>query len=311
MKDKIIQIGTRKSKLALWQAENIQLSLLKAGLKSKLIPIETKGDKTLGVSIAKIGSKGVFTEELEQMLVSGEIDIAVHSAKDLPSTLPDGFGICSFGEREDPSDVLISESPIESIDQVSGLKIGTSSTRRIAILKSLYPAVSLVDMRGNLNTRIAKMRSGNCDVLILAYAGVKRLGLSDLIQLRLSIEDFTPPAGQGSIAIEFHENSDPKLIAAIRKTTNHPETEHSIVAERAYLSAMNGGCSIPIFAHARIQGDRIMLTAGIISLDGAEQVKMKLTGSDPLQVGTELAEKVLENNGKAILDKINEEFKTQ
>jgi len=303
-----IRIGTRSSKLALWQAYYVQDLLSKNGLKSEIVTIDTKGDKILDVTIAKIGSKGVFTVEIEEMLQSGEIDIAVHSAKDMQSVLPNGFELIAFGKREKVNDVLVSNQENLHIEKDS-LTIGTSSTRRIALLKEYYPHLRTVSVRGNLQTRIRKMKEGVCDALLLAYAGAHRMGFDDMIVHEFDKEKFVPAVGQGSIAIEVHQSSDKDLSAKIRTIINHSKSEITLLAERAYLKIMNGGCSIPIFGLAYIDGDRVILNGGIISLNGQKKVVHQTVSSidNPEKAGEQLAEYVLENGGREILLEIREE----
>src|SRR5690554_1954659 len=198
-----INIGTRRSKLALWQAYYVQDLLKKAGMDTNIVEIETKGDKILDVSIAKIGSKGVFTEELEEQLRNGDIDIAVHSAKDMQSELPAGFEIIAFTVREQINDVVVSrDKNLRLADSSRSITVGSSSVRRRAMLKAYYPHIKVVEMRGNLQTRIRKMDAGDCDAILLAYAGVHRMGYNDLIAEVLPEDQFIPPVGQGSVAIE-------------------------------------------------------------------------------------------------------------
>ena len=247
----VIRIGSRKSKLAVWQAKYVSGLLEARGIKTDLHLIETKGDKVQNVSIAKIGSKGVFTEELESLLVNGKVDVAVHSAKDLQSELPDSFEIIAFSQREFIDDVIVSDTPVDLED--SGLILGTSSTRRTATLKHFYPHIKTVDMRGNLQTRIQKMRSGICQGLVLAGAGVHRMKYDDLIKVRLPMDQFIPPVGQGALAIEAHINLDKEKRSIIREVVNHAETERILLAERAFLRKLEGGCSIPVFANAHLE----------------------------------------------------------
>ncbi|MFY0600986.1 MAG: hydroxymethylbilane synthase [Cyclobacteriaceae bacterium] len=296
-----IRIGTRKSKLALWQAEHVADRLKADGLEVEMVLMETKGDKVLDVSIAKIGSKGVFTEELEDKLASGEIDIAVHSAKDMQSSLGDGFELIAFGEREVVNDVIVSD---KEVDLDKPIILGTSSTRRIATLRHFYPNVKTVEVRGNLQTRIEKMKSGLCDGLLLAYAGVHRMGYHDMIKHKLSLEEFTPAVGQGSIAIEAHTSLSEEKRARIRHLINDPDTEKRLLAERAFLKKLEGGCSIPVFALAHLKGDRIDIDGGIISLDGAERIVKSQSGTDPEALGTSLAENLLSSGGDKILEEI-------
>lgn len=305
--NRVIKIGTRGSKLALWQAYHVEDLLNKAGLASEIVIIDTKGDQVLDVSISKIGSKGVFTQELEDQLLDGRIDIAVHSAKDMQSNLADDFEIIAFTEREKENDILLSHKKGISISDSSTLLVlGTSSTRRIATLKHFYPHVKTVDVRGNLQTRIRKMEEGLCDALLLAYAGVHRMGYDGMIAEFLDLREFTPAVGQGSVAIESAKSLDPKLRQAIIQACNHPETEARLRAERAYLRVLEGGCSIPVFAMATLEGSDLHLNGGIVSLDGKERITFSLQGSslDPEALGEEMASKVLSSGGKEILNEI-------
>ena len=307
-----IKIGTRKSKLALWQANFVKDELSKHGIQVELLPIETKGDKVLNVSIAKIGSKGVFTEELEQMLENGEIDIAIHSAKDLPSELPSQFEILAFSSREKENDVLISQNKsLQLKDKYSAFKIGTSSTRRIATLAHYYPNIKTVEIRGNLQTRIRKMESGHCDALLLAYAGVSRMEYGELINQELSLDIFTPAVGQGSLAVEIATSLSTEKKERVREIINDPQTEKKLLAERAYLRKLKGGCSIPAFANAQIHKDEIRLQAGIFSLDGKELIKKARSGNidDPEYIGRSLGEEILGDGGSSVLEQINKELK--
>jgi len=303
-----IRIGTRSSKLALWQAEKVAAALHEGGYDTELVHIETKGDKVLDVSLAKIGSKGVFTEEIEVMLAQGDIDIAVHSAKDMPSSLPQGFKLIAFGEREEVYDVLLSTKKV-SIEG-EGLVLGTSSTRRLAQLARYYPQHRTITIRGNLQTRIRKLEEGQCDALLLAYAGVKRMGYEHLIQDRLPLERFTTPAGQGSVTIEVHEQLDQNLQADIRQLFNHPIAERCILAERSFLSVLGGGCSVPVFALATPNTDgAIRLKGGVLSLDGHTLIESAYTDTDAVRLGQLAAQSVIDQGGRAILDAIKKELK--
>lgn len=302
-----VSIGSRKSKLAMWQTDTVAAMLEKDGITTKINSMETKGDKILNVSIAKIGSKGVFTEELEEQLHSGVTDIAVHSAKDMQSILPDGFELIAFTEREKPNDVLLSRNKaIDLSDTSQKLKIGTSSVRRVALLKHFYPHVETVEMRGNLQTRIAKMDAGDCDALMLAYAGVKRMEYEDMIVKIFSEDEFIPPVGQGCIAIESATNIDAEKRKSIRSCLNNPESEICLLAERAYLRVMEGGCSIPAFGLAKFDGNQITLRGGLASLDGKTVLVKTETGTKEQaeEVGKRLAEYILSNGGKEILASI-------
>lgn len=307
----LLKIGTRKSKLAMWQAEFVQETLMKGGVEAILVPIETKGDKVLDVSISKIGSKGVFTEELEEMLDSGEVDMAVHSAKDLPSELPSRFDILAFSSREKENDVVVSHNrSFKLTDRAVSFRIGTSSTRRIATLSYHFPNVQTVEIRGNLQTRISKMESGLCDALLLAYAGVARMGYDQMINQMLSLDIFTPAVGQGSLAIEVSTRLSEEKKQKIRTLLNDPVTEMRLLAERAFLRKLRGGCSIPAFANAQVENDEIVLTAGLYSLDGSKLIKKSGRGSihDPKKLGAALGEEILNSGGAEILTQINKEL---
>lgn len=300
----ILKIGTRGSKLALWQAYFVQDLLLKSGIESQIEIIETKGDKILDVTLSKIGSKGVFTEELEQKLISSEIDIAVHSAKDLPSHLPNELEIIAFTKREIANDVIVSFDSNFILKNDSSITIGSSSTRRVAFLRKYYPNIKIIDMRGNLQTRFQKLKSGDCDAMLLAFAGVHRMNLEEYIVAHLPLNQFIPPVGQGSVAIECAKNLDFNLKKLIKNALNDLETEQCLLAERSFLAEMNGGCSIPTFAYAQFLNQKIEINGGIISLDGTQKVELNQIGSDAIQVGKELATQVLMAGGDAILKEI-------
>lgn len=302
-----IRIGSRKSKLAMWQTETVARMLNNAGFATEIITMETKGDRILDTSIAKIGSKGVFTEELEEKLARGEIDIAVHSAKDMPSRLPDGFSLIAFTERERVNDVLLSRDPGLSLeDRDRPVRVGTSSVRRIALLGHYYPHVETVDMRGNLQTRVKKMESGICDALMLAYAGVKRMELDRMIVKTFPEDDFVPPVGQGSIAVEAAASLEAGRREKIRRCLNNRDSETCLLAERAYLQKLEGGCSIPAFALARLNGDRLTLTGGLISLDGRTDLRRTMSGGrdDAEKLGRETGLYILDNGGRELLAEI-------
>lgn len=300
-----IRIGTRGSKLALWQANYVADLIKPSGFRTEIVPIETKGDKILNVSIAKIGSKGVFTEEIEEKLLQGSIDIAVHSAKDLSSFIPDELEIIAFTEREIANDVVISNDKKFSLKH-EGVTIGTSSTRRVAFVKHFYPHAKTVSIRGNLQTRLSKLESGDCDALILAYAGVHRMGYDHLITEKIETSYFVPPVGQGSIAIECHKKLSFEKKEIIQRWVNHVETEDCVRTERAFLKTLEGGCSIPSFGYAWMEGPLITLKAGIISIDGQELIKIKSASSveNGKELGKRIANEVLAKGGDRILSEI-------
>lgn len=305
----LIKLGTRGSKLALWQAEYIRETLERGGLEVEIVIINTKGDQILDRSLSKIGSKGVFTEELEEQLRSGQIDIAQHSAKDLQSELSDDLELIAFTEREKVNDVLVSFDKSLRLDSGKPFVVGTSSTRRVAMLKHYYPHIQTVDMRGNLQTRMAKLESGACDAIILAYAGVHRMGYEEHIAEMISVDTFTPAVGQGSVALECAVSLDSEKKAKIRELCNHPKTEQQLLAERAFLRRLQGGCSIPVFGLANSsqsagEGYEVRLTGGIVSLDGTEILKETIKGMNPEEIGKALAEKILSLGGDRILEVI-------
>ncbi|NLV24193.1 MAG: hydroxymethylbilane synthase [Deltaproteobacteria bacterium] len=304
-----LRIGTRRSRLALWQARQVAMLLEAAGAATELVGIDTAGDRVLDLAIGKIGDKGVFTKELEERLRTGEIHLAVHSAKDLPSSLPPGLEICAFAEREAAHDVLLCCRRGLDIDNPRiPLRVGSSSVRRIAFLKRLFSHLQVLNVRGNLQTRIGKMKSGLCDVLMLAGAGVGRMGYEHLVCREFSPELIPPPAGQGAIAVEVSLSLGAARRRLIREAVNHPPTERAVVAERAFLRVLQGGCSIPAFAHAEFCGDELRLDAGIISLDGQRLIRERGMGAAAASasLGETVGRRVLEKGGTEILRAIKE-----
>ncbi|WP_017733823.1 hydroxymethylbilane synthase [Nafulsella turpanensis] len=306
-----IRIGTRGSKLALWQAHRVAELLGQEGVETEIITIETKGDKIQEVSIAKIGSKGVFTEEIEEQLALGNIDIAVHSAKDMQSELPAGFELIAFGEREKENDVIVSHNKdFRLTEGGKPVKLGTSSTRRVATLRKYYPQVEPVSIRGNLQTRIRKMEEGACDALLLAYAGVHRMEYDDMIVQHLSLEQFTPAVGQGAIAIEVHQTLEAAKKEAVRRCVNHSPTETRLLAERAFLYKLQGGCSVPVYAFAQLNSEEeLEISGGVIALDGQTRIHITEKGhpSAAESIGNRLAEAVISAGGAKILKEIKGE----
>jgi hydroxymethylbilane synthase len=308
----LLKIATRSSPLAMWQAHFVAQKLREAGFETELIPLETLGDKKLEVSLSKIGDKGVFTQELEQLLFLGEAHLAVHSAKDLPSRLPDGLEIIAFTEREVPIDVVVSDKPDFHLENKK-LKIGTASTRRVATLARYFPEIETVAVRGNLQTRIRKMQEGACDALLLAFAGIHRMGFIDLIQQELDFEIFTPAVGQGALAIEASTELSEELKSRIQLALGDQETKICLEAERAFLREMDGGCSVPVFGHAWKQNSILHLMGGIISLDGKEEIRETIRiqwpepeGHQHKEMGVFLARQVLDAGGASILSKIKQ-----
>ncbi|AKD03241.1 hydroxymethylbilane synthase [Pontibacter korlensis] len=307
--DRIIRIGTRGSKLALWQAENAAEKLQASGFKTELVIISTKGDQVLDKSLDKIGSKGVFTEELEVALREGQVEIAVHSAKDVQSSIPEDLELVAFMEREQVNDVILSFDPNFKLERDSKAVIGTSSTRRKALLKKYYPNIKTAESRGNLQTRLRKLEEKQFDALMLAYAGVYRMGYDNLIVHTFPEYEFVPAAGQGSVAIECAKNLDPELKKGLKEALNHTDTHVCLLAERAFLRTMEGGCSIPSFALATLTDEGVSITGGIVSLDGKTLLQETLEGPTVTveAMGEQLANTILSRGGDEILKSIRAE----
>lgn len=306
---KIIHIGTRGSKLALWQANAVADKLQQAGFATELVIISTKGDQVLDKSLDKIGSKGVFTEELEDSLRDGSIDLAVHSAKDVQSTIPADLELIAFMEREKVNDVILSFDPDFRLERDTKAVIGTSSTRRKALLKKYYPNVTTAESRGNLQTRLKKLEDKQFDALMLAYAGVVRMGYDDLVVHTFPENEFVPAAGQGSVAVECARSMDENLKKHIKQALDHEETHYCLLAERAFLKTMEGGCSIPSFALAVLKDDqKITIEGGLISLDGQQFLidTFEAPKGDAEAIGEKLAQTILGRGGDQILRDIRE-----
>lgn len=303
-----IRIATRGSRLALWQTHYVAEKLRAANFNVEIEIIQTKGDLVLDRSLDKIGAKGVFTEELEESLRNGTVDIAVHSAKDLQSTLPEDLEILAFMEREKVNDVVISFDSGFTLDR-DQIVIGTSSTRRRALLKRYYPDIITAECRGNLQTRLQKLKDGQYDAILLAYAGVFRMQYSHLITEILPEDKFVPAAGQGSIAIECAINLPIAKKLAIRNCLDHEPTHFCLTAERAFLRTMEGGCSIPSFALATLHGTHIEITGGIVSLDGQQMITDTLQAPphEADALGEKLAQNILAMGGDQILNSIKKE----
>ncbi len=309
MSETLIRLATRASRLALWQTEHVASLLNQAGLPTEIVPMQTIGDKVLDRSLTKIGAKGVFTEELEESLRRNETHLAIHSAKDVQSSLPPDLELLAFLEREQVNDVIISYQEDFDIAK-EGILLGTSSTRRKALLRRFYPLANTAEARGNLQTRLRKLQEGQYDALVLAYAGVHRMGYDDLIRHVLPSNKFVPPVGQGSIAVECSRFLDNDLKAKIKTALDHPDTHRCLLAERAFLRTMEGGCSIPSFALATLTaaGD-LHLHGGLISLSGEEYVDFTQTApaEQAEGLGMAVADYVLGHGGEAILASIREQ----
>jgi hydroxymethylbilane synthase len=301
---KEIKIGTRGSKLALTQAEWVKDRLIQKNpyLNVSLIKIKTTGDKIQDAPLAKIGGKGLFVKEIEEALLDRKIDIAVHSVKDVPTELPNGLQLSVITKREDPRDVLISRNGLTLEDLPPGSTIGTSSLRRQVQLINLRKDFNVVPLRGNLDTRLKKLVSGDLNAIIVALAGVKRLGLENMITEIIPIELIIPAIGQGALGIEIRIG-DEEIEKEIQ-FLNDEESFISISAERAFLKRLGGGCQVPIAAFGRIEGDSLRLDAMIGSTDGRIILKKHLKGNPKRaeSLGIELAERFLEEGAKEILN---------
>jgi len=298
----LLRLGTRKSKLALWQANFVKEKLEALGCKVELVPITTTGDKILDAPLAKIGGKGLFVKEIENALLAGEIDLAVHSLKDVPIIIPEGLTLSAITEREEPYDVLISRNGKKLEELPSGAVVGTSSLRRQVQIKRRRRDLKVEILRGNVDTRLRKLKEGLYDAIVLAYAGVKRMGLSG--EISQVLEDFIPAVGQGSLVIETRAE-DERVINFV-KVLNHKESWLRAVCERAFLRELQGGCQVPIGAYAWIEGDRIKIKGFISDLEGERFLEGYEEGSlqKAEEVGKRLAQRLLREGGEEILREI-------
>ncbi|MGB9802437.1 hydroxymethylbilane synthase [Desulfofundulus sp.] len=309
MKQEII-IGTRDSQLAMWQARWVleKLQKLNPGKRFILRGMKTRGDHILDVALAKIGDKGLFTKELEAALSAREIDMAVHSMKDLPTRLPEGLIIGAFCQREYPGDVLISRHGLTLDALPPGARIGTSSLRRTAQILHFRPDFNVITIRGNLNTRLRKLEELNLDAIILAYAGIHRLGCDERITQLIPFDVCLPAAGQGAIAVEIRAN-DPEIDDLIRPLDDH-DSRAAITAERALMRKLEGGCQVPIGALGRVQHNQLLLEGSVASLDGSHLIRDRISGppDQAEQLGEELATRLIGMGAGEILEKARREF---
>ncbi len=305
-KNKII-IATRGSKLALWQAEWIKSQLLEIdpGFEVELNKIKTTGDKILDVPLAQVGGKGLFVKEIEEAMLRGEADLAVHSMKDVPTELPEGLHLSTITKREDPRDALIAGKGISSFsDLPQGANVGTSSLRRICQLLNKRPDIKITQLRGNVDTRLRKLDEGEFDAIILATAGVKRLGYEDKITEKIPTDISLPAIGQGAVGIECRV--DDEFINNLLKKLDHEETSVCVRAERAFLKKLEGGCQVPIAAYAQLKDGEVYIEGLVGSIDGKTLLKESLSGKpeNAETLGTTLAENLLAKGAKEILDEV-------
>ncbi|HAD39462.1 MAG TPA: hydroxymethylbilane synthase [Plesiomonas shigelloides] len=306
MSKQLIRIATRQSPLALWQAEHVRqlLCAQHPDLEVTLVPMVTKGDVILDTPLAKVGGKGLFVKELELALLEQRADIAVHSMKDVPVEFPDGLGLVCICERDDPHDALVSNH-YESLDALpQGAIVGTSSLRRQCQLRAARPDLHIKDLRGNVGTRLSKLDNGEYDAIILAAAGLRRLGLEGRIRARLSVQQSLPAVGQGAIGIECR--LDDVRVRALLAPLNHADTADRVVAERAMNNRLQGGCQVPIGSYAELTGDQLYLRALVGAPDGSRLLQAEIRGprTEAEQLGSALAEQLLDAGAGSILSAV-------
>ena len=293
----MLTIGSRGSQLALWQARWVQTQLEAMGETTRLVLIKTTGDKITDVPLAKVGTKGLFTKEIEEALLDGRIDVAVHSLKDMPTDLPAGLTLAAIPEREDPRDAMVGT---RLADLREGARIGTSSLRRTAQLLALRPDLRIEPIRGNLDTRVKKVEQG-FDAVVLAAAGLRRLGWNDKITEVLPAAVMCPAVGQGALAIDTRDDGGAGQAACRRM--DHAATRMAVTAERAVLAALGGGCQVPIGAHAVIDGETLRLTGVVIAPDGGTMIRREAGGpaTEAGSIGARLGDELLAAGGRDIL----------
>lgn len=301
-------IATRESALALWQAKHVSalLSALYPGLGVQLLGMTTRGDQILDTTLSKIGGKGLFVKELELALEQGRADLAVHSMKDVPMELPAGFALAAIGEREDPRDAFVSNRYRNLSELPPGALVGTSSLRRESQLRARYPHLRVAPLRGNVGTRLRRLDEGQFDAILLAAAGLKRLGLEHRISVLLDPEQSLPAAGQGALGLEIRSERDDlkKLLAPL----NHDATALRVRAERAMSRALGGSCQVPLGAYAVLQDGVLLLRGFVASPDGHEFIEDSVSGptDSPESLGDSLAEKLLARGAGAILERLTD-----
>jgi len=299
-----LRIATRKSPLAMWQAEHVAARLIEAhpGLEVELVTFTTQGDKILDTPLAKIGGKGLFVKELERAMLDGDADIAVHSMKDVPVDLPKGLYLPVILQREDPRDAFVSNDFKNFNDLPQGARLGTSSLRRQCQLKEARPDLEILDLRGNVNTRLAKLDAGDYDAIILACAGLKRLGFDDRIRDSMNPETSLPAIGQGAIGIECrNDDADTNNLIAV---LDDAETHICVEAERAMNARLGGGCQVPIAGFAELKDEQLQLRGLVGRVDGSEILRSAIFGqpSEAAAMGTALAEELLSRGADTILE---------
>ena len=303
MSDNRLVIATRKSPLAMWQAEHVKALLEAAhpGIEVELMGMSTQGDKILDTPLAKIGGKGLFVKELEQGMLDGRADIAVHSMKDVPVEFPEGLHLSTILDREDPRDAFVSNNYASLADLPEGAKVGTSSLRRQCQLAANRPDLEIIPLRGNVNTRLKKLDDGEYDAIILAAAGLIRLEFSERIRNFISTEESLPAIGQGAIGIECR--SDDEHVNKLLEPLHDKDTADRVMAERAMNNRLEGGCQVPIGGHAVLDGDQLSMNGLVGTVDGQQIIRAQASGhrDDAQSIGIQIAEQLLADGAKQIL----------
>ena len=296
----LIRIGSRGSALALWQAEHVKERLEALGHAVEVRVITTTGDRILDRPLESVGGKGAFLKEIEEAMLVGEVDLAVHSLKDVPTSLPDGLALCAILERGDPRDALVSRSGTRLVELPSGARVGTASLRRQAQLRARRPDLAVVDLRGNVDTRIRRLREGRFDAILLALAGLMRLGRAAEATEALDPDLMVPAPGQGAIGLECREGDRGVSEAVI--LLNHEVTARAVAAERAFLARLGGGCNVPLAAYAVADGEGLRLQGLVAGLDGSRVVRGEARGSEPQSLGCGLAERLLAEGAGELIE---------
>ena len=294
-----IRIGSRGSVLALWQAEHVRQRLEALGHEAAVQVITTTGDRVQDRRLEEVGGKGAFLKEIEEAMLAGDVDLAVHSLKDVPTALPAGLRLCAILERADPRDALLSSAGLSLKRLPAGARVGTTSLRRRAQVAALRPDLVLQDLRGNVDTRIRKLRDGVCDAILLAVAGLERLGRRAEATEVLDPDVFLPAPGQGAIALESRDGDGP--VAAAVAPFDHPPSARAVAAERALLSGLHGGCNVPLGAYAVEESGAVRLTAFVARPDGSGLLRAQARDADPRRVGAALAEQLLARGARELM----------
>lgn len=301
-----LRIGTRGSQLALWQARWVQTALMDRfpDLAVELSVIKTQGDKILDVPLAQVGGKGLFVKEIEEALLDNRIDLAVHSMKDMPAEVPDGLIIGAVPQRENPFDALISKASKSILQLPEGARVGTSSLRRSAQIKYLRPDVTIISLRGNLDTRLKKLDTTDLDAIVLAAAGLIRLGMAERISTCIDDTQMLPAVGQGALCIEIRDQDS--VTQSIVSKLNHNDTHAAVLAERAFLRRLEGGCQVPLAAHATITGNQLQIKGLVAELDGGRILRAtaQAVPHEAESVGYQIAEDLLNQGAGDILERL-------